>query len=400
MPDGIDYTNEIANGIDVFLLDSQYHIIDIFDAYISLNWAERFVGPGEVELVLRADSRYLAELNTDLYLSINLSEQFMIIEKIVLAESSEDGDTLTITGRTLESVLDRRVVYPEINASGKVKDIIRTLIASNAMSPSNTKRKIDNMSFETEGDATGDSSLLDQTIDEETPFNGELLSHITDLATQYDLGYRAVPKAEGGFTFILYTGTDRSGTHPDIPRVVFSHDYENLISTQYVRNASTGKTVCYIKGGFDYTDTRSISDGSDYVIVVTNIKHVDVSQEVYEKETSGLNRREMVVDASTEAPTEVTSETAIVESNKYRNAVRQEGLTELYGANKSTEAMDGEMDAFGQFKYGLDFFLGDIVSVENSYGISARCRISEFVISVDASGVTYVPTFEFITEED
>ena len=50
------------------------------------------------------------------------------------------------------------------------------------------------------------------------------------------------------------------------------------------------------------------------------------------------------------------------------------------------------------FLYKRDYFLGDIVSIESEYGISARCRIVEVIEVVDENGYKVEPKFEYMEE--
>jgi hypothetical protein len=47
------------------------------------------------------------------------------------------------------------------------------------------------------------------------------------------------------------------------------------------------------------------------------------------------------------------------------------------------------------FTYKKDYFLGDIVTVENEYGISASARIVEVVEVMDDNGYSMEPKFEY-----
>lgn len=50
------------------------------------------------------------------------------------------------------------------------------------------------------------------------------------------------------------------------------------------------------------------------------------------------------------------------------------------------------------FKYGEDFFNGDVVQIANEYGHETRARILEIVMSEDNEGVSLYPTFKTIEE--
>ena len=43
--------------------------------------------------------------------------------------------------------------------------------------------------------------------------------------------------------------------------------------------------------------------------------------------------------------------------------------------------------------YGVDYFLGDIVQIENEYGIQASAQITEIIETENESGYSIIPTF-------
>lgn len=49
------------------------------------------------------------------------------------------------------------------------------------------------------------------------------------------------------------------------------------------------------------------------------------------------------------------------------------------------------------FKYGDDFFLGDVVQIEDEYGNEGKVRIIEVITSVNNEGAFIYPTFKSIT---
>jgi hypothetical protein len=49
------------------------------------------------------------------------------------------------------------------------------------------------------------------------------------------------------------------------------------------------------------------------------------------------------------------------------------------------------------FKYGEDFFNGDIVQITNEYGHETKARILEIVMSENEEGTSVYPTFATIT---
>ena len=58
------------------------------------------------------------------------------------------------------------------------------------------------------------------------------------------------------------------------------------------------------------------------------------------------------------------------------------------------EAFEGEIDTSNTFILDKDYTLGDIVTVENEYGIRKNVRIAAIVETWDEVGYTASPTYE------
>ena len=46
------------------------------------------------------------------------------------------------------------------------------------------------------------------------------------------------------------------------------------------------------------------------------------------------------------------------------------------------------------FKYGEDFFNGDVIQIANEYGHETKARIVEIVMTEDSEGASVYPTFK------
>ena len=95
--------------------------------------------------------------------------------------------------------------------------------------------------------------------------------------------------------------------------------------------------------------------------------------------------------------TPVESET--MTNEEYMTLLRQRGLEKLSECDDIT-SFEGECEATIMFKYGVDFFKGDIVQIANEYGHHAKARVIEVVISDDESGFSIYPTFSTLNKED
>ena len=78
--------------------------------------------------------------------------------------------------------------------------------------------------------------------------------------------------------------------------------------------------------------------------------------------------------------------------NEYATILRQRGKEKLFETG-IIEGLSGEVDTTLQFIYRRDWDLGDLVSVENEYGMTATARILEVIEVDDESGYKVTPTF-------
>ena len=122
------YVWQYINGI--------YQKTALIDYASSAIWVQRFVDAGEFELYVPA-SRKLLELFTDQTILTRAGddENAMIFEKISLTTDDENGDYLTITGRSLDSIIERRIVPKQTSFTGTAENCIRKLLTENIISP-------------------------------------------------------------------------------------------------------------------------------------------------------------------------------------------------------------------------------------------------------------------------
>ncbi len=99
---------------------------------------------------------------------------------------------------------------------------------------------------------------------------------------------------------------------------------------------------------------------------------------------SGLDRRVIPLDLTNEA-VPLTPDL----SNR--------GLVEIYKFNP-TALFDGEIGEQIAAGYNSDYFLGDIIRLDGDYGLTENVRVVEFIRVSDSSGLKAYPAFEVIYE--
>jgi hypothetical protein len=107
---------------------------------------------------------------------------------------------------------------------------------------------------------------------------------------------------------------------------------------------------------------------------------------------SGLNRRELFTDARDISSDTESGTLSDVEYYALLNKRGSEALSERI----IVTAFDGEVEATRLYKYGRDFFIGDIVQIINEYGHEGSAYISELIFSQNENGISIYPTFQTI----
>ena len=105
--------------MDLLILDKNFDTIGIIDTYESFNWTDRYNEAGDFEITMVLDTvQHTKELLSifveDNYVYLGMSEHLMIIEDLNITTDQEEGNKLVVSGRSLESILDRRIVWDQV----------------------------------------------------------------------------------------------------------------------------------------------------------------------------------------------------------------------------------------------------------------------------------------------
>ena len=357
--------------MNILVLNQNFETISIIDSFESMLWVDRYDEPGEFEIYTAVREDLLKYPVPNNYLKFKESDKLMIIENLEIITSAEEGNHIKITGRSLESILDRRVISTmanaqELNVTGNLQTSIKNLITNNIISPTDTSRKIDNFVFAESSDA----GIVDLTY--ENQFKGEsVLDIVEQMCQSRDLGFKIVLNNANQFEFSLYKGADRSYSNEYNDFVIFKPSFDNIIKADYTEKNSEAKTFCYLHAQY--------SSGSSQVDKI-----------VTKGEGTGLLRKEVYVDSSISLESGMTMAT-------WESMLNEDAAASL-SERKVKKAFDGECETTRMFVYSRDFFLGDIVQVADEYGHETPSRITEYLWSISDSGTENYPTFTAINE--
>lgn len=352
--------------MEVLVLNTKFVAVSVIDTFESLIWTDRYYEAGDFEIYTAATTEMIRVLKPDYYLWTKDSEHVMIIEGIEIKSDFENGNKLIVTGRSLESILDRRIIWGQTNIDTTLQNGIKTLLNLNVINPTDVNRKIPNFIFSQSSNIEINSMFL------QTQYNGEnLYDAIVDICKSNGVGFKITLDDSNRFVFELYYGIDRTYNQIEYPSIIFSNDFDNLVNSDYLTSKKDFKTISMIggEGEGDERITASVSISGTY---------------------NNLNRREIFTDASHVSK---KSDDRELTDEEYNAQLKQKGLEDL--ADKIiTESFEGEINN-ALFNYDEDYYMGDIVEVSNEYGNVSQPRVIEFIRSQSNNELKNYPTFGY-----
>ena len=337
------------------------------DTASSVIWISKYNEPGEFEVYIRDDSGVLGTAYAwpdECIITRDDSGTAMIVDKVHSVSDAENGNYITISGKSAENILKRRVVVYQFNFSGTAENCIRQLITDNMINAYETNRNITGLTL---GTAQGYTETVD------VQFLGEnLLDIVQGICEKFGYGFRI--KFDGSFIFELYKGADRTENQTENPRLIFSHEMQNVASIEWEFDKTPLKNFAAVGGE---------GEGAAKVIQFT-LPGATAS--------ASLLRREMWVDASG-----ISSKVdgGDLPESDYRALLTDAGKTEL-AENSWRWLMNMEALQVPGYIYGVDYSLGDLVTTKiEHFSGGIISRVSEVTEVDDESGILVIPKFKY-----
>lgn len=342
------------------MLNEAREAIGVYDRAESVLWVSRYCEPGEFELLTPLDGETAGLFMRGSFVARLDDPMVGVIESLRTTSDEDEGRRLLVSGRCAKSLLSRRIVWGQQDFSGTSEARARAAILGNAVSPEDPARRLPGLALgeyaglgsEAESQATGDN----------------LMETVASWLNADGLGWAVELNGGGEFEVRVYAGADRSEAQEAVPRVTFCPEMDNLASSEYSRDDSESANVALVGGEGEGASRAYASVG----------------------EAEGLARRECFVDAR---GTSSVVEGGELSEAEYEALLIDKGRTAL--AEKATKVeFSGEIAPGGVFALGVDYFLGDIVSVRDENGISGTARVVEVCECEDSEGRTVEPVFE------
>lgn len=360
----------------------------VIEGYSSLIWTERFTEAGDFSLTTGHIDKTMEALPVGSMAAITESEETMFVETHKVATNEYGVSELTVTGRSFETFYERR---PAINSFEPLLDAefhIPETIPRDAISkllkiePTGVAQWDDAMHLPVNVLRPSDprESLLKKR-DYQVP-RGDVYSAVLDIARSYHIGIRSrivdYDLGNNSVTLNVYYGKDRTVTSTTDTPVLFSSANGDFTSEEYLHT--------------------NVNHHNAIMVFTNNTVHASYTAKdgVPGRPYTGFNLRVKYVDASDIAPPE---DTGIRDRITYETDLAKERAVMEYAVDRLPQKdFSFQISPNSSNKYGVDYNLGDAVTVEGKYGGRKDLLVTEYIRSEDSSGETEYPTMVEITD--
>lgn len=357
--------------MDIYILDDSLRRTEVVEQHQSMIWTERYAAYGDFELVIDPDIAEKQLFQAGTRLAIPQSDRIMVTDTVEKAEDDDGNETLKVTGKSLEDVLNQRLNRPaptfppaaESLGPDTPGNLVRTLFHRQCRTNANTDDNIPFIQSGTISPASGIAEPTDSiTISIEL---GPLYDTIKNLCDLYRMGFRLRRDGDTGLLYFeVYMGSDRTYGQTTLPAVIFSPQLDNLTDVSELTSTALLKNVAVVMSA---NGVRTVlADGVSSV--------------------SGFDRRVMYVQAD---------DITLAAGAALNTALDLRGKQEL-AKNRVVVGFDGEISNTA-YIYGTNYQLGDLVTKRSEDGTTANMKVVEQIFISDQNGERSYPTLAIDT---
>jgi hypothetical protein len=391
--------------MDLYTLTPFFLPGDPVDKYVSAIWTERYSKAGDCQVVLPATTENVDQLAEGTFLALHGSQEVMLIQT-----QSIENNLLTVVGTSLTEFLNQRLAWfknPEYDAGADPAPDPSTRVADltlDTMKPGEFISHVVDISVINPVAMTGDwadanlTTLADEIItglaigeiDDSgdvkriTATIGPLYDSIQQIAEKEKIGikmYLDSASVDTGYSLLFdtYSGVDRTSDQSTFPLIRLSPNFDTISDLKEVRSIANSKNVAYVY----------------YQGIVT--------QHIFDTPLGVFCRRVLMTDAQGEPPgRKYTGRYDPGSGWRYGQtlppgpteiaAFREQNAKDALANHNYVRSIDGQTSPIDEYKYGIDYGLGDIIELEGLTHLISRARVTEYIRSHDENGAKEYPT--------
>jgi hypothetical protein len=348
---------------------------------LSKMWIERYADEGEFEITALARDGLQLQLPRGCYISHVDTDEIMVVEDHQISSDRDSEPVVKITGRSFETILNRRVVganrgFPTTSVPGEgypipawyswiqIQSLILRHIRTDLVNDSDIIPFVEVLV-----DASGDPEKEDRVIK-----RGDLYVRVKELLAVDKLGIKTVRPGPWSDTvnpdstaIVIHQGRDRSD------QISLDYHQGDIDSADYLWSDRKKKNCAYVTGKWVQTIVDTTRTGDERRMMHVEASDIDQDQ--------------------TEVPTGLTR-TFILAAMRARG--RQEMAKQNGVALVKVDASKNRQNAI----FRTDYNVGDLITISGDYAETAKMRVTEHVEIEDENGFTSYPTLSSIEGED
>lgn len=353
--------------------------VDLIRTYDFIQYVDKFNGIGTFRMTIPYTEKSLPYLVRDNYILFENGIMGVIKYR---EKTTSESTTLEIKGYLLNKIFDYRSFLKPHQYKGKITTIARLMVRDLFIASDDARRNVEFITLTSNEQYIPDSSStsVQKTGDKLSDALTELLQTIGygydlfPLVAKYDEASDK-PTNISAFEFRVYKPVDRTignaaGNNP----VVFALELNNVSQLRYIEDSTTYCSTAIVAG-----------EG-------TGMQRTTV--EVGDSEASGLDRIELYVDAR-DLQSERTDGTTIP-ADEYSEMLVHRGNERLQ-EHMTFTTFDGTIVQGGlSYRYGVDFFKGDYVSlIDRELNLTISAQITAVTKSITKTGEIFDITFGY-----
>lgn len=379
--------------MDLFTVDRDFQKDEVIDKYHSVIWNEKYYGDSDVELVVPADDKDLAQvLAPGTFLGETDSPELMMLETHDVEEGIRKIPGISLLKwmnnrfiRTTDKHQDRFWNLSGMSPGETMKHILFNFCISGPwLSGANNMGVYIPSAFVVPGLSISSWDDTDSDISVAVPF-GPVFDPMRELAETYKIGQTIFWDPSDSVSPIKYRnykGLDRSSDQAIRPVIRFSPDMESFTDIKELDSIEQYRNLSYVFAPGMPETFPAAAPGHQ----ISN-PPLDGSGNTY----PSFDLRAVLVFAD-----DITTDQIGGSAATLTNLLNERATTAVFRDYKRVNLVDGEIVPTDMVKFRTNYGLGDIVEVQGYSEITKKARILEYIRSKDATGEKAYPTLEML----
>lgn len=345
--------------MEIFVFNKELDQIGIITDFSSLIINDKYSNAGDFTLKVPICDESIELLKKNHTLLINNDTRPLLIRNMEFKDTGKESN-ITAKGFMYSNISSKRVVFENYRRLATYEKLIEDLWNRHLIKPADSKRKISNIAIIPPGNLSSVNYYLESSYK-------NLLEITSELCTLGELGFRTTfnPMISKMINLEIYKGKDRTVNQSKLSPVIFSKEYDLLLSQTYTLGDTNNKNMTFVAGE---------GEGAARQIVKIN------------DQITGFDRDELFVDAKDLQQEELSNADYL----KLLNDRGEKKVSEY----SITNSFDAEVTNNNNLRYGRDWFLGDLVTVQSKlFNVVIHPRITEVQESYDKNGLRITPVF-------